>query len=266
MPIKRDGYDLFTYKVEVANIPCNSVMDDDLEDETDDDMRYDSSDIKGDDEVELTDEESSDDEDEIAKVFRIDTNIFAYETPICSAFNEFNYLLKVDPDLLTKDIMGFKTYDDYKNDWIYEWNKDVPWVDENPWTDTGDYEWYEALDDCKLKEEDLRNKAIMDGVINDDESCCELKRKWNIYTNYDDAYEISHENNGNKELCEIHEPPVCNIRKYMMIKYLFNDDEEFVVVKEDEYDDLIMTRRDVCQAYQEIFRNIDEGWMVTRAT
>ncbi|GJU98758.1 hypothetical protein Tco_1328029 [Tanacetum coccineum] len=30
--------DLFTYKVEVANIPCNSVMDDDLEDETNDDM------------------------------------------------------------------------------------------------------------------------------------------------------------------------------------------------------------------------------------
>ncbi|GJT96424.1 hypothetical protein Tco_1091942 [Tanacetum coccineum] len=271
--------------------------------------------IRGDDEVELTDEESSDDEDEIAEVFRIDTNIFDYETPICSAFNEFNYLLKVDPDLLTKDIMGFKTYDDYKNDWIYEWNKDVPWVDEKPWTDTGvwtepkpvkhtcepfnyktgcsewptcswkedgycnggnlpgtyiienqlhyqDYEWYEALDDCELKEEALRNKAIMDGVINNDESCCELKRKWNIYTNYDDAYEINHEDNGNKELCEIHEPPVCNIRKYMMIKYSFNDDEEYVAVKEDEYDDLIMTRRDACQAYQEIFWIMGEGWMV----
>ncbi|GKD02606.1 hypothetical protein Tco_1177580 [Tanacetum coccineum] len=100
--------DLFTYKVEVANIPCNSVIDDDLEDETDDDMEYDPSDIywiRGDDKVELTDEESSDDDDEIAKV---------------------------DPDLLTKDITGFKTYDDYKNDWIYEWNKDVPWVDEKP--------------------------------------------------------------------------------------------------------------------------------------
>ncbi|GJZ97671.1 hypothetical protein Tco_0670124 [Tanacetum coccineum] len=140
--------------------------------------------IRGYDEVELTDEESSDDEDEIAEVFRIDTNIFNYETPICLAFNEFNYLLKVDPDLLTKDVMGFKTYDDYKNDWIYEWNKDVPWVDEKPWTDTRvwtepkpDYEWYEALDDCELKEEALRNKAIMDGVINNDESCCELKRK-----------------------------------------------------------------------------------------
>ncbi|GJZ92337.1 hypothetical protein Tco_0664402 [Tanacetum coccineum] len=93
--------------------------------------------IRGDDEVELTDEEFSDNEDEIAEVFRIDNNIFDYETPICLAFNEFNYLLKVDPDLLTKDIMGFKTYDDYKDDWIYEWNKDVPWVDEKPWTDTG---------------------------------------------------------------------------------------------------------------------------------
>ncbi|GKB20469.1 hypothetical protein Tco_0854392 [Tanacetum coccineum] len=212
-----------------------------------------------------------------------------------------------------------KTYDDYKNDWIYKWNKDVPWVDEKPWTGTGvwteskpvkhtcepfnykigcsewptcnwkedsycnggnlpgtyiienqlhyqDYEWYDALDNCELKEEALRNKAIMDGVINNDESCCELKRKWNIYTNYDDTYEINHEDNGNKELCEIHEPPVCNIRKFMMIKYSFNDDDEYVAIKEDEYDDLIMTRRDACQAYQEIFRIMDEGWMVTRAT
>ncbi|GKC67796.1 hypothetical protein Tco_1100394 [Tanacetum coccineum] len=106
----------------------------------------------------------------------------------------------------------------------------------------------------------------MDGVINNNESCYEIKRKWNIYTNYDDAYEINHEDNGNKELCEIHKPPVCIIRKYMMIKYSFNNNEEYVAVKEDEYDDLIMTRRDACQAYQEIFWSMDEGWMVTRAT
>ncbi|GJV60322.1 zinc knuckle CX2CX4HX4C containing protein [Tanacetum coccineum] len=81
----------------------------------------------GDDEVVLTDE------DEVAEVFRIDTNIFYYETPLCSAFNEFNYLLKVDQDLLTKDIMGFKTYEDDKDDWIYEWNNDVPWVYDKPW-------------------------------------------------------------------------------------------------------------------------------------
>ncbi|GJS13928.1 hypothetical protein Tco_0408400 [Tanacetum coccineum] len=205
--------------------------------------------IKGDDEVELTDEES-DDEDEIAKVFRIDTNIFDYETPLCSAFNEFNYLLKVDPDLLTKDIIGFKTYEDYKDDWIYEWNKD-------------DYEWYEDMKDSELKDEALRNKAIMEGLINedDDESCYEQKRQWNMYTNYIDAYEINHGNNEKEELCEVHELPACNIRRYMMIKYSFNNDEEYVAVKEDEYDDLTITRKEACQAYQEIFRIMDEGWM-----
>ncbi|GKA39994.1 hypothetical protein Tco_0732587 [Tanacetum coccineum] len=54
--------DLFTYEVEVANIPCDSKMDDDPEHEADNDMGYDSSDVAftkcvGDDEVELTDEE-----------------------------------------------------------------------------------------------------------------------------------------------------------------------------------------------------------------
>ncbi|GJY11242.1 hypothetical protein Tco_0379427 [Tanacetum coccineum] len=251
--------DLFTYEVDVANIPCDSKMDNDSEQEVDDDMGYDPSDvalfewlgskifnykimdhytmkalwiywIRGDDEVELTNKESSDDEDNIAKVFRIDTNIFDYETPLSSTFKEFNYLLEVDPDLLTKDIIGFKTYEDYKDDWIYEWNKDVSWVDEKPWTDVGvwtkptpvkhtckpfnyktrcsewptcswkddgycnggnlpgayiignqlhyqDYEWYEALEDCKLKDEALRNKAIMEGSIkeDDDESRYETK-------------------------------------------------------------------------------------------
>ncbi|GKE55180.1 hypothetical protein Tco_1490336, partial [Tanacetum coccineum] len=242
------GNDLFTYEVKVTNIPCNSKINDDSEHEADDDMGYDPSDvafiewlaskilnyktmdhytmkalwiywIRGDDEVELTDVESSNDEDEIVEVFRIDTNIFNYETPLCSTFNEFNYILKVDPDLLTKDIMGFKTYGDYKDDWIYEWNKYVPLVYDKPWLDNGiwkeptpDYEWYEALEDSELKDLALRNKAIMEGVINDDdESRYEQKKRWNIYTNYDDVYEINHEDNEREELCEIHELPMCNI-------------------------------------------------------
>ncbi|GJS45763.1 hypothetical protein Tco_0595884 [Tanacetum coccineum] len=61
--------DLFTYEVEATNIPCNSKVDDDSEHEAHDDMGYDPSDVAfiecGDNEVELTDEESSDDEDEI---------------------------------------------------------------------------------------------------------------------------------------------------------------------------------------------------------
>ncbi|GKA76066.1 hypothetical protein Tco_0782444, partial [Tanacetum coccineum] len=119
--------DFFTYEVEIANIPCDSNNDDDLEQqmsyEANDDMGYDPSDvafnewlglknfnyktmdhytkkalwiywIRGDDEVELTDEEFFDNEDEVAKVFRIDTNIFDFETPMCKTFNEFNYLMK----------------------------------------------------------------------------------------------------------------------------------------------------------------------------
>ncbi|GKB26066.1 hypothetical protein Tco_0865467 [Tanacetum coccineum] len=241
--------DLFTYEVEIAevtNIPCDLKKEDDSEQqmshESDDDMEYDPSDVefteclaskffnyktmdhytmkalwiywaRGDDEVELTDEESSDsdDEDEVAKIFRIETN----------------------------------TYEEYKDDWIYEWNKDVPWVHEKPWTDNGvwkeptpvkhhcnpfnyksgcsewptcswkddgycnggnfpgayivgntlryqDLEWYDALKDSKLKEEALKNKAIMEGMIDEDEqSSNEGWRRWDDFdnTNHDNKNE-----------------------------------------------------------------------------
>ncbi|GJU49181.1 hypothetical protein Tco_1218736 [Tanacetum coccineum] len=62
----------------------------------------------------------------------IETNLFDYETSLCEKFKEFNYLLKIYLDLLTKDIEGFKTYKEFKDDWINEWNQDVPWVHEKP--------------------------------------------------------------------------------------------------------------------------------------
>nr|GEU78638.1 hypothetical protein [Tanacetum cinerariifolium] len=120
--------DLFTYEVkiaEVTNIPCDLKNEDNskqqMSHESDNDMEYDPSDIywaRGDDEVELIDEESSDsdDEDEVAKIFRIETNVFDFETPLCREFKEFNYLLQIDPDVLTKDTDGFKTYKEYKDD------------------------------------------------------------------------------------------------------------------------------------------------------
>ncbi|GJR29433.1 hypothetical protein Tco_1105665 [Tanacetum coccineum] len=156
------------------------------------------------------------------------------KTPLCLAFNDFNYLLKVDPDLLTKDIMGFKTYEDYKDDWIYEWNKDIPWVDEKPWTEAGredgycnggklpgsyhignslhyqDLEWYEALEDSKLKDEALRNKAIMEGLISDDESCNDCWKRWKsheiYYHNYDNGEYENETHEEGHELCSIKTP------------------------------------------------------------
>ncbi|GKB66180.1 hypothetical protein Tco_0927592 [Tanacetum coccineum] len=65
----------------------------------------------------------------------------AYEQKVCHDKNEKVYaevvifIVKrlIDVDVLTKDISGFKTYKDYKNEWIDEWNKEITWVEERPW-------------------------------------------------------------------------------------------------------------------------------------
>ncbi|GJV92670.1 hypothetical protein Tco_1540483 [Tanacetum coccineum] len=271
-------------------------------------------------------ETNHDDKQEIGEIFRIETNLFDYETLLCEKFKEFNYLLKIDPNVPTKDTDGFKTYEEYKDDWIYEWNKDVPWVHEKPWTENGvwkeptpvkhcckpfnyknrclewptcswredgycnggklfgayivrnglhyqDFEWYEALKDSKLKDKALRNKAIMESLINeDDESSNDGWRSWENFGNTNgDRYDMEYENDQeDEERCELfddttQELPVCIVRRFEMIKYSFGQDEEYVAVKEDEYEDLTSTSEDACQAYQEIFCMMDEGWMVTRA-
>ncbi|GKE95697.1 hypothetical protein Tco_1580552, partial [Tanacetum coccineum] len=107
-----------------------------------------------------------------------------------------------------------------------------------------DLKWYNALEDSELKDLALRNKASMEGLINNDD---------------DESWK-------REELCEIHEPTVWNIRRFEMIKYSFRQDEEYVAIKENEYDNLTRTSNDACRTYQEIFRMMDEGWTVTRAT
>ncbi|GJW29509.1 hypothetical protein Tco_0046384 [Tanacetum coccineum] len=80
--------------------------------------------IRGDDEEVLINEELKDEkvseEKETVEIFKIETNIFDFETPLCKAFKEFNHLLQIYVDVLTGDLPGFKTYDDYKDAWIYE--------------------------------------------------------------------------------------------------------------------------------------------------
>ncbi|GKE28131.1 hypothetical protein Tco_1443515 [Tanacetum coccineum] len=105
--------------------------------------------------------------------------------------------------------------------------------------------------DGKLKDEALKNKAIMEGMIDKD----------------DKSHNEEHEND---ERCDLfnnphHETPVYEIRRFEMIKYSFGQDEEYVVIKEYEYEALTITNEDACRACQEIFCSMDEGWMVTRA-
>ncbi|GJR81294.1 hypothetical protein Tco_0152079 [Tanacetum coccineum] len=58
--------------------------------------------------------DESDEPDDIAKIFKIEGNLFDYETPLCKAFSDFNYLLKIDMHLFTFDIQGIKTYKGYE--------------------------------------------------------------------------------------------------------------------------------------------------------
>ncbi|GKE03490.1 hypothetical protein Tco_1395508 [Tanacetum coccineum] len=226
----------------------------------------------GGDEIEVSDNESSylenywsDKEEETAEIFKIETDVFDYETPLCLAFNEFNYILKVyDKSWLDNEIWKepkpvkhtCKPFN-YKigcSEWpTYSWREDGYCNGGNlPGAyhignslHYQDLEWYEALEDSKLKDEALKNKAIMEGLIKEYEN-----------ETHDEGY----------ELCSIktREVPVCQIKRYKMIKYSFNDEEEYVAVKEDEYNDLTITSEEACRAYQEIFRMMDEGWMVTR--
>ncbi|GJS75050.1 hypothetical protein Tco_0724931 [Tanacetum coccineum] len=192
----------------------------------------------GSDEIEPTNEKTlnleetnQDDEQEISEIFRIETNLFDYETPLCEKFKEFNYLLKIDPDVLTNDIVGFKTYDEYKDDWIYEWNKNVPWVHEKPWTNTGVWTEPTPIVHCYDFE-----------YYNGDRNDWEYGR-------------MEHEDDDN--ICsyvvmKYYELPGLHCMRFEMIKYSFGQDEEYVAIKEDEYDDLMSTSKDACQAYQEI--------------
>nr|GFB76830.1 hypothetical protein [Tanacetum cinerariifolium] len=61
-------------------------------------------------------EEGNNDEQETDEIFRTETNLFDYETPLCIKFKEFHFLLKVDPELFTHDIKRTKTYEDYENE------------------------------------------------------------------------------------------------------------------------------------------------------
>ncbi|GKA47894.1 ATPase subunit 1 [Tanacetum coccineum] len=62
-------------------------------------------------------EEETDDDpnviDNVPEIFKVDDDLFNFDSPLCIAFEKFNHLLKIDPDLFTYNIQGFKTYDEY---------------------------------------------------------------------------------------------------------------------------------------------------------
>ncbi|GKE46419.1 hypothetical protein Tco_1477677 [Tanacetum coccineum] len=64
------------------------------------------------------------------------------------------------------------------------------------------------------------------------------------------------EHKGNPNL----EPSNCKIRRFEMMKYSFDDDEEYTTIKESEYHN---HSKDSLDAYKELLCLIDERWVVT---
>ncbi|GJZ94972.1 hypothetical protein Tco_0667175 [Tanacetum coccineum] len=152
-----------------------------------------------------------------------------------------------------------------------------------------DHEWYNDLMDGSLKDEALKQKAIYEESwgdakkeVNDHKNSPFANWKNHLrgsYTNFFDTHDPyldisrifdvnNHDMNEHEdeERCEAfdQERSVCNIRRFEMIKYSFEDDEKYVSIKEDKYNNLTSRSEDACHTYQEIFRMMDEGWMVTR--
>ncbi|GJT04897.1 hypothetical protein Tco_0839359 [Tanacetum coccineum] len=64
---------------------------------------------------------------------------------------------------------------------------------------------------------------------------------------------------------EHHDLSTCRVRRFEMIKYSFDAGDEYVAIKEHECSDHSKANIDACQAYRELFRIMDEGWLVTKA-
>nr|GEX90977.1 hypothetical protein [Tanacetum cinerariifolium] len=237
--------------------------------------------MRGDDEVvfsnnEVSDlkDENNDDEQEIAEIFRNETNLFDYETPMCTKFNEFNYLLKVDTELSTHDIQRTKTYEDYENKLNDElgkpWSKNrVPYeicdrICEPFCFKNGKPKW----PTCNSNEDGFCNGGELPRMANVNTTHDPYLNGRNGRTSYN--FDIQDKKKQHEEgRCDLiddsaQELLVCKIRRFEMIKYSFGQEEEYDAIKKYEYNVLTRTNEDACHAYQEIFRNIDEGWLVKR--
>ncbi|GKB16320.1 hypothetical protein Tco_0850243, partial [Tanacetum coccineum] len=285
-------------------------------------------------------EEEEDDEnynphafDNVLEIFKIEDYLFLFDTPLCIAFEEFNYLLKIDLDLFTYDIQEIKTYEDYKQDL----NNETQGFDE-PWSENGvpyllcdhicepyhfkdgitkwptcssdingfynggellgmgeatpdvmkfciwlknsfenfhelDYNVLVKLQECwwKINAHETapftRTKDFGQGPY------ANMKTKW-THDPYLDTNQIfsgnyrasnvgdAQENQGHDKHMDEPTPEqsVCKIKRFKMMKYSFNDDEEYITIKESKH---LNHSKHSLDAYQELLRLTNKGWVVT---
>ncbi|GKC95681.1 hypothetical protein Tco_1161123, partial [Tanacetum coccineum] len=239
----------------------------------------------------------------ITHIFKIEGNLFDFETPLCEAFYNFNYLLKIDKDLFTFDIQETGTYEEYELNNPVIRDLEEPWLDDGvpyhlcdricepyhfkngvtKWpTCSSDINWFcnggelllkrlmtlisrliiyliKIIAGGILKEETLMHKAKVEESWGNATPSAMKLCAW-LINSFGNFHELDY--NVLVKLQEYDptlEPSVCKIRRFEMMKYSFNADEEYIAVKESEY---LNHSKDNLDAYRELLRIIDEGWVV----
>ncbi|GJT50916.1 hypothetical protein Tco_0977073 [Tanacetum coccineum] len=267
-------------------------------------------------EEEADDDDDPDEIDNVLEIFKIDDDLFNFDTPLCIEFEEFNYLLKIKPDLFTYDVQEFKTYDEYEQELKNHETQDL----NERWSDNGvpyqlcdhicepcrfkngitkwptcssnidgycnggelpgmvrvgrmtyfqDHKWYDNLIDGCLKDETLMHKAQIEGSWGDATPGVMKFCTW-LINSFENFHELDYDVLVKLEECwhmenPTHEPSTCKIKRFEMMKYLFEADEEYVAIKELEHINHSKTNMDARYAYRELFRKMDDGWLMTRA-
>ncbi|GJW54824.1 hypothetical protein Tco_0098909, partial [Tanacetum coccineum] len=230
-------------------------------------------------------EESDDDNDpdvidNVLEIIKIDGDLFNFDSPLCIAFEEFNHLLKVDLDLFTYDIQGFKTYDKYAQ----ELNNKTQ-GNEEPWSENMvPYQLCDHICEPLLPRSQVVEKSWGDATpgLNTHEIApftrtedfgrgpyANMKTNW-THDPYLGTNQIlgasnigsTRENQGYDEHMgnETPKQSVCKIRRFKMMKYSFSDNEEYIIIK--EFDHLNYSKKGL-DAYRELLQLTNEGWVVT---
>ncbi|GJX38536.1 hypothetical protein Tco_0251839 [Tanacetum coccineum] len=179
------------------------------------------------DEEEIEEDDNPNKTDNVSEIFKIEGNLFDFETPLWlkSYFENFHEL---------------------------------------------EYEVLVKLQECwwKVNVHEIASFTHME--IFEHGPYANIKTEWasNPYLDINHAfgrdYEANNigctqENHGHKGN-PIPEPSNCKVRRFEMMKYSFDDDEEYITIKESEY---LKHSKDSLDAYRELLRLIDEGWVMT---
>ncbi|GJY78428.1 hypothetical protein Tco_0484229 [Tanacetum coccineum] len=121
------------------------------------------------------------------------------------------------------------------------------------------------IQDCVLiSVEEQKNKLLKDEIEKNSISVvikCDTKKE-------DEQSQTKRKYcNASESINEQPNKRMCKAEKFEAIQYSLGTNEEYIAIRRCEYDiwdDLTITSKEACRAYQEIFRMMDEGWMVTR--